>query len=210
MVGIICALPRELAALERRQPRNCVILAAGMGAGAAHRGAESLAASWPLSALISAGYAGGLIAPAMPGAVIVDTTDSRLDACLPAAPRGRIVAAVGMIKTPEDRARLAAATGGVAVDMESAAVADVAARRGLPFAAVRAITDGPESRLVLDWDRYRDSQGRLRTMAAVFGALRTPGGVAEMRQLWYASRKASHVLAVFLEEFLARWNARND
>jgi hypothetical protein len=142
--------------------------------------------------------------------VIVDTTDSRLDACLPAAPRGRIVAAVGMIKTPEDRARLAAATGGVAVDMESAAVADVAARRGLPFAAVRAITDGPESRLVLDWDRYRDSQGRLRTMAAVFGALRTPGGVAEMRQLWYASRKASHVLAVFLEEFLARWNARND
>lgn len=210
MVGIICALPRELAALKRQRPAGCRILAAGMGAEAATRGAEKLVASERLSALISAGYAGGLATPALPGTIVIDTADPGLDACLPAAPRGRIVDATGMVKTPEARAHLAAETGAIAVDMESAAVAQVAARHGLPFAAVRAITDGPDSHLLLDWDRYRDRNGRLRTGAAVLGALRTPGGVAEMRQLWYASKKASRALAFYLGDFLTRWNALND
>lgn len=210
MVGIISALPRELAALQRLKPQGCQILAAGMGAEAAARGAEAMVTSQRLSALISAGYAGGLVAPALPGTIVVDTADPRLDACLPAALRGRIVAATGVVRTPEARARLAAETGGIAVDMESAAVAQVALRHGLPFAAVRAITDGPDSRLVIDWDRYSDGEGRVRTLAAVFGALRTPGGVAEMRQLWYASKKASRALAFYLGDFLTRWGSRND
>jgi adenosylhomocysteine nucleosidase len=181
-----------------------------MGADAATRGAEAMAASQRLSALISAGYSGGLVVPALPGTIVVDTADARLDACLPTAPRGRIIASTGVVRTPEARARLAAETGGIAVDMESVAVAQVAARHGLPFAAVRAVTDGPDSRLLLDWDRYTDGEGRVRTLAAVMGALRTPGGVAEMRQLWYASKKASRALAFYLGDFLTRWNARND
>lgn len=210
MVGIICALPRELAALKRRRPAGCRILAAGMGAAAATRGAESLVASDRLNALISAGYAGGLIAPALPGAVIVDTTDERVDCCFLDEFRGRIAPANGMIKTPEDRARLAAQTGAVAVDMESAAVAAVAQRHRLPFAAVRAITDGPDSRLVLDWDGYRDERGQFATAAAVWGALRTTGGMEEMLEFWYASRKASRALAASLDDFLERWSILND
>ncbi len=210
MVGIISALPRELAAFRRQKPAGCRIIAAGMGADAATRGAEKLVASQRLSALISAGYAGGLVAPALPGTIVVDTADSRLSACLPPAARGRIVDATGMVKTPDERARLAAQTGAIAVDMESAAIAQIAARHGLPFAAVRAITDGPDSHLLLDWDRYRDREGRLRTGAAVLGALRTPGGVAEMRLLWYASKKASRALALYLGDFLERWSARHE
>jgi len=210
MVGIVSALPRELADLERQHRPNCVILAAGMGAEGADRGAEKLVASRQLSALISAGYAGGLTPPAVPGAIVVDTDDPRLDASLPAAPRGRITTVAGVVKTPETRARLAVETGAIAVDMESAAIKQVAARHGLAFAAVRAITDGPDSTLVIDWDRYRDGNGQLRTWAAVLEALRTPGGVAEMRQLWYASRKASRALASYLGDFLTRWSAMND
>jgi adenosylhomocysteine nucleosidase len=207
MVGLLSALPRELAGL---QAAGCRIIVAGIGADAAARGAEALVASQRLSALISAGYAGGLVAPALPGTIVVDTADPRLDACLPAAPRGRIATVAALVRTPDARVRLAAETGAIAVDMESAAIRRVAEKHGIPFAAVRAITDGPESALLIDWDRYRDGRGGLRTFAAVLGALRTPGGVAEMRYLWYASRKASRALALYLGEFLARWSARHE
>jgi hypothetical protein len=43
--------------------------------------------------------------------------------------------------------RAAAATGAVAVDMESGPLSRLAAGRGLLFAAVRVVLDGPEDRL---------------------------------------------------------------
>lgn len=95
------------------------------------------------------------------------------------------------------------------MDMESAAVARVAADYGLPFAAVRAITDGPEMELALPWDSFRRPDGSLRTAAILLGALRTPKGMAELRQLWYASRDASKALCSFLGRFLERWNMKS-
>lgn len=208
MVGILCALPRELAPLLRRKPAGCRILAAGMGADAALKGAEALVAAGSLTALVSAGYAGGLMEPARIGAIVVDTGDPAIERCLPPAVRGKIALSAMMVRTRAERARLAAATGTVAVDMESEAVARVAARHHLPFAAMRAITDGPDAELVLDWDKYRRPDGTMRTAAGVFAALRTPGGIAEMRQLWYASKEASRVLSEYLFEFLGHWEKR--
>ncbi len=58
-----------------------------------------------------------------------------------------------IVVTREEKARLFAATGAVACDMESGAVARVAARHGLPFAVLRAICDpaGVRSRLQHWW-----------------------------------------------------------
>ena len=212
MVGIVCALRRELGPLLKRDPEGCRILAAGMGAEAARRGAQSLidsaADSAPLTALISAGYAGGLVKPALPGTIVVHTGSAELDSALPRAIRGKVVSTDTFIRTSAERAGLAARTGAVAVDWEAAAVARVAAERGLPFAAVKAITDGPDAELVLDWGRYRRPDGSLRTAAAVLAALRTPRGMAELGQLWYASKEASRVLSAFLADFLGHWNKR--
>ena len=208
MVGIVCALSRELGPLLKSSPDGCRILAAGMGAEAAQRGAQSLVASAPLTALLSAGYAGGLLKPAVRGTIVVDTASAELDTALPPAIRGKVVSTDTFIRAAAERAGLAARTGAVAVDWEAAAVARVAAERGLPFAAVKAITDGPDAELVLDWGRYRRPDGSLRMAAAVLAALRTPKGMAEIGQFWYASQEASQVLSAFLEDFLGRWNNR--
>lgn len=206
MVGIVCALDRELAPLKRRSPAGCRILAAGMGLEAAEWGVRSLVKAGPLTALISAGFAGALGGGLGPGAIVVDTRDPELETAMPPAVRGKIAQAERLVRTRAERARIAVETGAVAVDMESGVVARVAAECGLRFASVRAITDGPEQDLVLDWDRFRRANGSLRSAAALLQALRSLKGMAELRQLWYASREASSALSRFLAEFLERWN----
>ncbi len=208
MVGIICALPMELAPLRKRRPAGCRIVAAGMGEQAVESGARLLAKSEPLTALISAGFAGGLVREAIPGAIVVDARNSKLDTCLPPALRGKVLQVDHFVRTREERARIAAETGAVAVDMESETLARVAAELGLPFAAVRAITDGPDKDMVIDWSRFERPDGSLRALAALLAALRTPKGMAELRELWYASRVASNALSAFLADFLERWNGK--
>ena len=197
-IGIICALPRELGDLYRNPPPDCRIVAGGMGATAAERAARSLL---DVQALISAGYAGGLAAPAARGVIVVDTDSLAFDAPPPAV-RGRIADSQTMVATPEARARLAALTGAIAVDMESAAIARVAKERGIPFAAIRIITDGPGDTLAINWDRYRCPDGSMRTASAVLDALRSTRGIAELLRLWYSSSEATRVLSAYLRRFL--------
>jgi len=53
----------------------------------------------------------------------------------------RALAAQAILATPEQKVQAYRATYSVIVDLESGAVARVAARHGLPFAAVRAVCD---------------------------------------------------------------------
>src|SRR5438876_11514560 len=148
MIGIVCALERELGPLFRHTPDHCKIVAGGIGAIQAEKAARDLP---DVDVLISAGYAGGIAPPAARGLIVVDTADPRLDHALPQAIRGRIADSQTMVSKRQARVRLAWATGAIAVDMESAAVAKVAGQRGIPFAAVRAITDGPDDDLIIQW-----------------------------------------------------------
>jgi len=200
-VGVICAMTRELAPLVKRTPAGCTIVAGGIGARAAERAARDIDAQ----VLISAGYAGGLSAPAARGVIVVDTATSMFDYALPQAARGRIADSQKMIATPAARANLAAETGAIAVDMESAAIARVAGQRGIPFIAIRVVTDGPADTLVIDWDRYRNDDGSMRMTPAVLSALRSRQGVAELFRLWYASKEATNVLSAYLRQFLETW-----
>jgi adenosylhomocysteine nucleosidase len=197
-LGIVCALPRELGDLYRNPPPGCRIIAGGVGAAAAERAARSITDA---TALISAGYAGGLAAPAARGVIVVDSDSPIFDGAPPAI-RGRITDSQTMVATPDARARLAALTGAIAVDMESAAIARVARERGIPFAAIRVVTDGPDDTLVINWDRYRRPDGSMRTTAAVLDALRTTRGMAELLRLWYSSREATTALSAYLRSFL--------
>lgn len=139
------------------------VACSGADAMAAERLAGRLVADGA-RALVSFGLCGGLDATARPGTLLLPDTVVLTEGdtvAVTAAWRARVAraaAAAGcralsdgrmaesrsVVASAPDKQRLAAATGAVAVDMESGAVARVAVRHGLPFLVVRAVADPAE------------------------------------------------------------------
>ena len=167
-IGIVTAMRVEARCITRlRLPfnrkmslnENAAIWLCGMGSSRARIAAEGLRAQGA-TALMSFGFAGGLDPTLRPGDLLLPESiaahqawrvdsdwrncmQQRLSGCLSA--RGGILASSETVLTSaEEKNELAAATGAVGVDMESASVAEVAASAGLPFLAVRAISDPVE------------------------------------------------------------------
>ncbi|WP_449227077.1 phosphorylase family protein [Azospirillum argentinense] len=143
-------------ALEARLARRGglpVVCATGDAAAtaAAHRLLEGGACG-----IVSFGIAGGLAPDLRPGSLVLasavaDEDGAALEACrswrdrlrraLPQARSGVVVGARRPAATVGDKARLRALTGGVAVDLESLAVARACQAWGRPFAVLRAVAD---------------------------------------------------------------------
>jgi adenosylhomocysteine nucleosidase len=131
-------------------------LPVAIGGGTAS-GAEAAARRLVLSGatgLISFGLAGGLDPALRAGALLVPTavlvdgrsvpTDATLSRSLSDGVGGLLLGASDVVASTAAKRALFAATGAVAVDLESGAVARVAAEHGLPFAVLRAICDPAE------------------------------------------------------------------
>lgn len=112
------------------------------------------AAPGPIAAVLSFGIAGGLDPELRTGDLVVasrvrgpsgaysaDHDWAMRLAAATGARVGTLAGAAEVAGTPGEKARLRAMTGALAVDLESEAAAAFAARRGLPFAALRAIAD---------------------------------------------------------------------
>lgn len=94
-----------------------------------------------------------------------------------------------------DKASLRASTGAVAVDMESHAVARVAAAHGRPFLALRAIAD-PAARAVPAWTMGLVSEeGRVEPLKAAFEAMCRPWDIPTLILLGMESNLAHQSLA---------------
>jgi adenosylhomocysteine nucleosidase len=139
--------------------RNGALMAvSGMGAAAAGAAAVTLLESGA-SALMSFGLAGGLD-PALPagsmvlpaevitrsGAVVLASAEwrGRVSAALQSLGpvcAGKLLTSARAVGSVADKAAAFRDTGAAAVDMESLAIAQVAAARGVPFVAVRVIVD---------------------------------------------------------------------
>ncbi|HET7315711.1 hypothetical protein [Salinisphaera sp.] len=195
-LGIIAALPGEARALARLRPRgrarlaaNAELLLSGMGAERARAAAVTLADDG-VDALVSWGTAAALAPGIDPGALVLASevlgADGRIWAT-DATWRAEWVAALAptcqvfeqtLVETPEPVADPAAKralheqSGAIACDMESAAIAAVAAGRGLAFVSVRAIIDDVSMALPPVARAAMDADGRLRPaalMAAMAG-----------------------------------------
>ena len=102
----------------------------------------------------------------------------------------RIAGVDRALSIPCDKRALNAATGATAVDMESHVVADLAARHGLPFAAVRAIADPvgraiPRAALV-----GMRSDGTMNAVACLRVLMRDPGQVPALVRLGVDTSRA--------------------
>ena len=139
--------------------QNASIWLCGMGEEAARQAAEGLRAGGA-TALMSFGFAGALDPSLRPGDLVLPETVHAgfpLPVDLGWRPvcgrcflphlnvSGGMLAASNKVLTSATRKiELAQRTGACAVDMESGAVAEAAAHAGLPFLAVRAISDAVE------------------------------------------------------------------
>lgn len=193
-LAIIAALPGEARCLARLRPRGrrrlacgAVLALSGIGAQRARMLAETLAEEGA-QALLSFGTAGALAPWLDPGAIVLpsilrDGQGRSWPVCAPwrdvlahqLAPRRRVddgclLERSEIVSDPDAKRRLHAETGAVACDMESAAIAAVAAERGLSFIALRAIVDDATMTLPPVALAAIDADGRLRP-AAVMAAL---------------------------------------
>lgn len=218
-VGIVAALAAEARTLGRSMQRSCglsvlrdgtLVSTSGIGAAAATLAAHTLADAGA-TRLVSWGMAGGLD-PALPAGTICvpGSVISREGARFGTDTewRGQVVAAIlrpravagGILLTVaraiEDVAGKAAAfrdTGADVVDMESLAVAQVAAHRGLPFIAVRVVVDTAADRLP-DAVLAASGGGEVRIARLLRELKRRPGDLAAVLRLARRYRAATRAL----------------
>lgn len=199
MIAVVCAVPAERRALAGLADERLRVHVSGIGASNAARTAAALADDAP-EALISAGFCGALAADLRVGdlvaadVVVDERTGERFAAdptLLAAAPgrRGAMVSAGRVVRTPAERARLE----GLAVDMESAALARAARDAGIPFLALRAVTDERGHR-VPDFDRIMNAAGRLTPGAGIVHFVLHPREIPALLRLGPAARTAGRTL----------------
>ena len=179
-LGVVTGLVAE-AAIAR--PLGDVLAGGGMPAGA-EAAAEALVARGA-TALLSFGLAGGLDPALGAGDVVVPRaviehgtrypTGETLAHCLGGWSAGDLVATDGVVVSVADKAALFRDTGAVAVDLESGAVARVAARHAMPFAVLRAICDPAWRALPPAALAALNSRGAIAAGNIIASLLREPG-----------------------------------
>jgi adenosylhomocysteine nucleosidase len=190
-VAIIAALQREVAPLlaDPRWQRdssphpkgvfvwtteNAVLAFAGMGRRAA-LAVEAALAAGPISEIVSAGWAGACVPGAQVGSLVRPSTivDARTGERFPCVNGdGSVLATVASVAGIDEKRRLYDAYGASTVEMEAATVARLAQAHGLPFSALKAISDGADFELQ-GVERFHTAEGQFREAAfAVYAAFR--------------------------------------
>jgi nucleoside phosphorylase len=107
---------------------------------------------------------------------------------------GAILGLERLLSSPQEKADAYARHGALAVDMESHHVARAAGERGLPFIAVRSISDRSDEILPWVMAALIDSEGRTRMSAVLAALMRRRVRLTELLHAGRASRRAHEVL----------------
>jgi adenosylhomocysteine nucleosidase len=217
--GVVAALDLEARSLRPRTRRRdglfevgdgTLVAVSGMGRAAAVDAAGALVAAGA-TALVSWGLAGGLDPKLQAGTICLPclvvsrdgatfATDLHWREILTAAIGRRLSVAGGTLLTSaaaiESVAGKAAAfgeTGAVAVDMESAGVAQIAALHKIPFVAVRAIVDTAGDSLP-SAVKAAGTEGRVRLARLILGIASSPREIAPLLRLANRYRAAARAL----------------
>ncbi|MDB6085998.1 MAG: phosphorylase [Gammaproteobacteria bacterium] len=217
--GVVAALRAEARTLGSPIRRSDGLLAvsdgtlvavSGMGSSAAEAAARALVDAGA-AALVSWGMAGGLDPALHAGTICLPSvvisldgdafaTDHHWRELLAAAIAARRTVVSGKLLTGgrviEDVAGKAAAfrkTGAAAVDLESLAVARVAAMHHLPFIAVRVIVDTAGD-VLPNAVMAASGQGQVQLSKLILGVIRSPRDIAPLFRLAKRYRAASRAL----------------
>jgi adenosylhomocysteine nucleosidase len=201
-----------------------VAVAAGMGQAAARAGFAWVAEKFQPEMVLAVGFGGAVLPAPAPGEVVLgleffayDPSGPGLEAILlPALPpqgaslpeqaarRGLRLTPGTLVSTPEvmNKVQLRALLKGLptpVVDLESAVLACLAREQGLPFLALRAVTDGGGEEIP-GFIKTAVRQGKTPTPFTALGWLRgDPRRLRHLSRLWHRSRRAAAALAGVLE-----------
>lgn len=220
VVGIVCALASEarhlgptvrLNAPLGSLPDGTLVATTGMGRSAAAVGARALIDAGA-KALASWGMAGGLDPSLQAGAILLpnEVLGNRVYQCEPGwrgrlsatleARSGRLLTSAKSVGSVADKAELFRTTGAVAVDMESASIAEVAEQEGVPFLAVRVIVDSAADALPRAVTAAADNEGHVHIWRLIGALALAPNELAPLIRLAQRYRTANRSLATIARQ----------
>ncbi|GAB5470402.1 MAG: purine phosphorylase [Rhodospirillales bacterium] len=213
-LGIVTGLKTEAQLLRGLEADGDTRVAlSGADSGRAEASAEKLVAKGA-DALISFGVCGALQPGLQAGALLLPTSirawadgpegpevpvteawRRRLLDALPARLReelreGSLLGADRVITLAEEKRALGLSFAAAAVDMESHAVAKVAARHGLPLLVVRACSDPADQDLPAGTEQATRPDGSLRLAPVLLGLARRPGSLPGLLRLGRGTQRA--------------------
>lgn len=218
-VAVVVAMRREVARLlrtsrERRiagvavyELQGAVVAVAGMGRKAGALAAEILASNYSPGILVSAGFGGALTAELRAGDIVTarEVIDSETEARYAAGSGASTVVTVSSVAGVAGKRDLAKRWKADTIDMEGAAVAEVAQKLGIEFAAVKAISDELEFELP-PMAQFVDEAGQFRTSQFVAWVALRPRWWKVVRRLNANSQLAGVNLSKALEHLIDQWS----
>jgi adenosylhomocysteine nucleosidase len=218
-VLVVAALKRELAAIARDRSPALALLDTGEGPRNAERALRAWLDKHQARAVINVGLAGALSASLRTGDVVIAREirgdaglfDATVSALFQTAARlknvriGTAITVDGIVCKATDKRRLAESVGvneTAWVDMESTAIAAVCDELQMPYLIVRAISDGFDEDLPVDFNRCRDASGRVSSRRVVQAALARPRAFKGLLQLKRRADLCAGNLASFIRQLL--------
>lgn len=192
--------------------RTVATIISGPVRDAASRGCEALIAAHRPQLILSAGFCGGL-QPQLPRNAITvadrifatNGTPHELDRAvltrfdLSPAVVGPWVTVERIVAKCADKKSLGERTGAIACEMESQAVVEVCAARGVPCLAVRVVSDPVDEDLPGDLDPLMQPKSTAGMVGAVLGTLwRRPSSIKDLLRLKEQALVAADTLAKYL------------
>jgi adenosylhomocysteine nucleosidase len=194
--------------------REVAIVEGGVGQKAAARATAEAIQFYRPKWIVSAGFAGGLDEMLRRGHIVMAdevvnaagesiATDLRLDRESLAATKGlhigRLVTIDSILREPAERRLLAEKSGAIACDMETFAVAAACRQQGVPFLAIRIISDAVEDELPPEIEYLLKQRSLAGKLGAAAGAvLKRFSAAKDLWKLREDALKASDRLAKFL------------
>jgi adenosylhomocysteine nucleosidase len=166
------------------------------------------------TALVSFGLAGGLDPALRPGAILrparvvwgdrVFAADAALVTALGGVTCDRVLATDTALVSAREKRAAHERSGAAAVDMESGAVAAQAARRGVPFAVLRAVCDVAAEDLPPAALLALDSAGKIGILRVAHSVVRRPSQLPALLALAGHAASARRALAQEIARITAR------
>lgn len=181
------------------QCEDTYILVGGIGSEMASMAAGYATQSIHADLIVSAGLAGATSDSLKVGDVfrptdVVDGATGDKFATVSDGQTSGVLVSTASVLSVNEKAEIARRYVAAAVDMEAAAVAEVAQTAAVPFAAIKAISD-PMDFEMPPFDRFISADGRLRTGAFLGWVATRPRYWGPMIQLARNSARAAEALA---------------